>query len=121
MPRKTRRKKSGRQNANRPGSDPQALLQQLEQMQSQMAEQDFSDEEFTASAGGGMVQVTGKGDGKLTHVAINPEILDPEDADMVQDMVLAAVNDFLGQIQERQQSQMQGLTQGLNLPPELLD
>lgn len=126
MPRKTRRKKSGRQSAlpgrpNVPGGDPQALLKQLEQMQSQMAENDFSDEEFTASAGGGMVQVTGKGDGKLTHVAINPEILDPEDADMVQDMVLAAVNDFLSQLQERQQSQMQGLTQGLNLPPGLLD
>lgn len=126
MPRKTRRKKSGRQNAlsgmsNPSGNNPQALLQQLEQMQSRMAEQDFSDEEFTASAGGGMVQVTGKGDGKLTHVAINPEILDPGDADMVQDMVLAAVNDFLGQIQERQQSQMQGLTQGLDLPPGLLD
>ncbi len=121
MPRKTRRKKSPR----RPGmpqmpGNQQALMKQLEQMQSQMAENDISDLEFTASAGGGMVLVTGKGDGKLTQITLQPEILDPDDIEMLQDMILTAVNDFLQQVQDKQQGQMEDLTSGLNLPPGML-
>ncbi len=129
MPRKTRRKKSVRRGASpglpgmpsMPGNQ-QALMKQMEQMQqmqSQMAEE-ASAKEYEASAGGGMVKVGGTGQGLLTHVEINPEILDPEDAEMVQDMILAAVNDFLTQVQNSQESQMDELTRGLNLPPGLL-
>ena len=118
MPRKTRRKKSPR----RPGmpqmpGNQQALMKQL---QSQMAENDISDLEFTASVGGGMVLVTGKGDGKLTQITLQPEILDPDDIEILQDMLLTAVNDFLQQVQDKQQGQMEDLTSGLNLPPGLL-
>ncbi len=121
MPRKTRRKKSPRRPAMPPvPGNQQALMKQLEQMQSQMAENDISDLEFTASAGGGVVRVEGKGDGKLTRIVLDPEILDPEDVEMLQDMILAAVNDFLQQVSEKQSSQMEDLTSGLNLPPGLL-
>lgn len=121
MPRKTRRKKGGRRpGLPAPGQNPQALMRQLENMQSQMAENDIADLEFSASAGGGMVVVHGKGDGKVTSIELNPEILDPEDVEIVQDMVLTAVNDFLQQVQDKQSAQMQELTGGMNLPPGLL-
>lgn len=121
MPRKTRRKKSSRLPGmpQRPGNQ-QALMKQLEQMQNQMAENDISDLEFQASAGGGMVQVTGKGDGKVTEINLNPEILDPEEVEIVQDMILTAVNDFLRQVEDKQKGQMNEMTSGLNLPPGLL-
>lgn len=96
-----------------------ALLKQLEQVQSQMAEANMQEQEFTASAGGGMVTVTALGNGYLTGIEIKPEILDPEDAEMVQDMILAAVNDIQKQIEEAQQGQMEALSQGL--PPGLAD
>ncbi len=121
MPRKTRRKKSTR----RPvmpqlGGNQQALMKQLEQMQNQMAENDISDLEFKASAGGGMVLVTGRGNGRLTDIELKPEVLDPEDVEIVQEMILTAVNDFLQQVDDRQKGQMEDLTSGLNLPPGLL-
>ena len=121
MPRKTRRKKSSRlPGMPQRSSNQQALMKQLEQMQSQMAENDISDLEFQASAGGGMVQVTGKGDGKITQINLDPEILDPEEVEMVQDMILIAVNDFLQQVADKQKGQVDELTTGLNLPPGLL-
>ena len=121
MPRKTRRKKSTR----RPvmpqlGGNQQALMKQLEQMQNQMAENDISDLEFKASAGGGMVLVTGMGNGRLTDIELKPEVLDPEEVEIVQEMILTAVNDFLQQVDDRQKGQMEDLTSGLNLPPGLL-
>ncbi len=124
MPRKTRRKKSARRLAmppmpQAPGNQ-QALMRQLEQMQSQMAENDISDLEFTASTGGGVVQVTGKGDGKLTQIALEPEILDPDDVEILQEMILTAVNDFLQQVNDKQKGQLDDLTSGMNLPPGLL-
>ncbi len=121
MPRKTRRKKSSRRPAMpQLGGNQQALMKQLEQMQSQMAENDISDQEFKASAGGGMVLVTGKGNGRLTDIELKPEVLDPEEAEIVQDMILTAVNDFLQQVDDRQKGQMEDITGGLNLPPGLL-
>ncbi len=129
MPRKTRRKKNVRRGSSpgMPGlpslpGNQQALMKQMEQMQqrqSQLAEE-ANTKEYEASAGGGMVKVGGTGQGLLTHVEINPEILDPEDSELIQDMVLAAVNDFLTQVQEGQENQMDELTRGLNLPPGLL-
>ena len=121
MPRKTRRKKSSRRSAmpQLPGNDP-AMMKQLEQMYSQMAENDISDLEFTASAGGGVVRVEGKGDGKLTQIVLDPEILDPDDVEILQEMILTAVNDFLQQVSDKQSSQIEDLTSGLNLPSGLL-
>lgn len=97
--------------------NPQAMMKQLEQMQAQMAESSIADQMFTASAGGGMVTVTGNGDGQLTDVTINPEILDPEEVELVQDMVMAAVNDLASQIAEAERGRIDEMTKGLNLPP----
>ncbi len=131
MPRKTRRKKSARRGGGGPlgmpdmpglQGNPQALMKQMEQMQqmqSQLAEEAKA-KVYEASAGGGMVKVEGTGQGILTNIAINPEILDPDDVEMVEDMVLAAVNDLLTQVQRAQESQMDELTRDLNLPPGLL-
>jgi len=121
MPRKTRRKKSPRRPGPPPlpGADP-AMRKQIEQMYSPIAENDISDLEFTASAGGGVVRVEGKGDGKLAQITLDPEILDPDDVEILQEMILTAVNDFLQQVNDKQKGQMEDLTSGLNLPPGLL-
>ncbi len=70
----------------------QKLMRQAQEMQERMR-RDLASAEFTASVGGGMVEVTMNGEKELTGVRIDPEVLDPEDPAMVQDLVLAAVNE----------------------------
>lgn len=81
----------------------QKLMRQAQEMQEQMR-RDLASAEFTASVGGGMVEVRVNGEKEVLAVHIDPEVLDPEDAAMVQDLVLAAVNeagrkvnDYVGQ------------------------
>jgi len=79
------------------GFDVNALMKQAQQMQEQMlqAQEKLKDETVEASAGGGMVKVTMGGDLTLRSITIDPEAVDPEDVDLLQDMVQAAVNDAL--------------------------
>ena len=63
-----------------------------------------------------MVKVTATGDMRVTSVTIDPEAVDPEDVDMLQDMVLAAVNDALEQAEQMASKQMSAVTGGLNIP-----
>ena len=71
----------------------QKLLKQAQQMQKkfQAAQEDLKNKEFTGQAGGGMVSVTVDGAGTVKSIDINPEILDPEDVELVEDMVLSAI------------------------------
>jgi hypothetical protein len=69
-----------------------------------------------SSAGGGMVTVVANGRQQIVSIKIEPEVIDPEDADMLQDLVLAAVNDALSKAQEMVSSEMGKLTGGLNIP-----
>jgi len=95
-----------------------ALLKQAQQMQDEMvkAQESLAGETVDASAGGGMVKVTMTGDLKLQSIQIDPEAIDPDDADMLSDMVLAAVNEALRAAQELASSKMGGITGGMGGP-----
>jgi DNA-binding YbaB/EbfC family protein len=81
-----------------------ALLQQAQKMQEEMmaAQEKLKDELVEASAGGGMVKVVMTGDMELKSLAIDPDAVDPEDVEMLQDMVMAAVNEAMRQAMELQ-------------------
>ena len=97
------------------GFDMNALLKQAQQMQDEMlkAQESLADETVDASAGGGMVKVTMTGDLKLQSIQIDPEAIDPEDAEMLSDMVLAAVNEAIRAAQELASSKMGDITGGM--------
>jgi nucleoid-associated protein EbfC len=97
------------------GFDVNALMKQAQQMQQQMqqAEQELKNEVVGASAGGGMVKVKMGGDMTLREIVIDPEAVDPEEAEMLADMVQAAVNEALRAAQELAGSKMGGITGGL--------
>lgn len=97
------------------GFDVNALMKQAQQMQQQMqqAEQELKNEVVEASAGGGMVKVKMGGDMTLREIVIDPEAVDPEETEMLADMVQAAVNEALRAAQELAGSKMGGITGGL--------
>ena len=97
------------------GFDVNALMKQAQQMQSEMTEaQDkLKDEVVDASAGGGMVKLKMSGDLRLLEIAIDPEAIDPEDPELLQDMVLAAVNEAIRSAQELAASRMGNIAGGL--------
>ncbi len=93
----------------------QQMLKQVQKMQADMmaAQEKLKDEEVTASAGGGMVKVTVSGELAVLRVEINPEAVDPEDVDMLADLVLAATNEALRQAQELAAKALGGASGGL--------
>jgi DNA-binding YbaB/EbfC family protein len=93
----------------------QQLLKQAQKMQADMmaAQESLKDEVVEASAGGGMVTVQVTGDQVVKSIKIEPEAVDPEDVELLQDMVLAAVNEGLRSAQELAASKMSGITGGL--------
>lgn len=100
------------------GFDLNSLMKQAQQMQADMAEaqEKLKDEVVDASAGGGMVKVTMSGDLRLLEISIDPEAIDPEDAELLQDMVTAAVNEAIRSAQELAASKMGGIAGGLGGP-----
>jgi DNA-binding YbaB/EbfC family protein len=97
------------------GFDVNALMKQAQKMQDEMlqAQESLKDEVVEASAGGGMVKVKMGGDLTLREIVIDPEAIDPEDAEMLAEMVQAAVNEGLRAAQELANSKMGGITGGL--------
>jgi nucleoid-associated protein EbfC len=91
------------------------LLKQAQQMQAEMAkaQEQLKNETVEASAGGGMVKVTMTGDMQLREIKIAPEAIDPDDPELLQDMVTAAVNEALRSAQELAANRMGGITGGL--------
>lgn len=97
----------------------QAQMQQkLLKMQQDMAkaQEEVEKTEFTASVGGGAVTAVVTGKKELTKLAIKPDVIDPEDAEMLQDLVISAVNEALRQADDAMNSSMSSLTGGLNIP-----
>lgn len=94
------------------------MMKQLQQAQAAMAvEQEKLKEEIVeASAGGGMVQVKVTGDLQVTEITIDPQALDPEDVEMLQDMLLAATNEALRSSQQLAEQRLGGIAGGLGLP-----
>ena len=93
------------------------MLKQVQKMQADMmkAQEDLANETIESSAGGGMVTVTISGDLVLKDLKIDPDAVDPEDVEMLQDTVLAAVNEAIRQAQEHAAKKMGGLTGGMDL------
>lgn len=93
------------------------MQQQLAQMQEEMArvQESLGAETVMAAAGGGMVTVVANGHQEIESITIAPEIVDPDDVEMLQDMVLAAVNEALQKAKELAESKMGALTGGLDL------
>ncbi len=94
------------------------MMRQAQQLQQRMAklEQELETETVEASAGGGMVTVVVTGKLAVQSVTIDPEVVSPEDVDMLEDLVLAAVNEGLGKAQQLAAQKMSAITGGLNIP-----
>ena len=93
------------------------MIKQAQKMQQDMTamQEELEKKEYTAAAGGGVVSATVTGKRELQSITIDPEAVDPEDVEMLQDMVVAAVNEALRAAENDMSSSMQKLTGGLNL------
>lgn len=91
------------------------LMKQAQKMQAQIAEQQeqIKTMEFEASVGGGVVSVTVNGNKEVTKVIINPDAVDPEDVEMLQDLIMAATNEALKKCEAETQDQMNKITGGI--------
>jgi DNA-binding YbaB/EbfC family protein len=101
--------------------DMNKMMEQMQQMQAQMqqAQEDLKNETVEATAGGGMVKVTATGAGEIKEIVIDPKAIDPDDPEMLADMVTAAVNEALRSSQSLVESKLGpalGGLQGLGLP-----
>ena len=98
--------------------DMQKMLKQARKMQAQLAEVQDSLKEVTveATAGGGMVKAVMTGEGDLTSLTIDPAAVDPNDVELLQDMIVAAVNEASRNARELADQRMSSVTGGLNIP-----
>jgi len=94
------------------------MMKQAQKLQSQMMklQEELADKTVESSSGGGMVTVVANGRQQIVSIQIENEVVDPDDVEMLQDLVLAAVNDALAKAQEMVSSEMGKLTGGLNIP-----
>ena len=90
--------------------DMNKMMRQVQQMQADMAkaQEELAEQTVEASAGGGMVKVTASGGGEITAIKIAPEAVDPEDVELLEDMVIAAVNEAIRNSQQLQESKLGG-------------
>ncbi|MQX36010.1 YbaB/EbfC family nucleoid-associated protein [Roseospira navarrensis] len=95
------------------------LMKQAQDMQRKMGEmqEKMKEMEISGTSGGGMVEVVINGKGEMRRLSIDKSIVDPEDKEMIEDLVVAAFNDAKGKAEEAMQEQMQEITGGLKLPP----
>jgi len=103
--------------ANRGGMNPD-MMKQLQQMQGRIAEAQAKLEEtiIEASSGGGAVKVKMNAHPSLQEITIKPEVVDPDDVEMLQDLIQAAMNDALEKVRSSQMQQLAGVAGGLNIP-----
>jgi DNA-binding YbaB/EbfC family protein len=125
MSKRPRKKRSGPRPPRQPrpvqqraATNPAALQQQMMQLQEEMArsQEALKEEQVTATAGGGMITAVATGQQELVSISIDPEVVDPEDVEMLEDMVLAAVNEALEKSRELAAERMSAYTAGLDIP-----
>ncbi|WP_127588507.1 YbaB/EbfC family nucleoid-associated protein [Paenibacillus koleovorans] len=94
------------------------MMKQVKKMQEQMlkAQEELGSKTVEGSSGGGVVTVTATGHRKLTNIVIKPEAVDPDDVEMLQDLVLTAVNDALTKAEEMAEKDMGKFTGGMKMP-----
>lgn len=97
------------------GGNMQQLMRQAQKLQEQMTktQQELDEREYTAQAGGGMISVTASGKGELKAIVIHPECVDPGDVEMLQDMILAAVNEAIRLGKEAREKELGKLSPGM--------
>ena len=100
------------------GSNMNNMIKQAQKMQQNMLkmQEEIEKEEFEASAGGGAVSVKMSGKKELIAINIKPEAVDPDDVEMLEDLILTAVNDVLNKVDQANASKMSSITGGMNLP-----
>ena len=95
--------------------NPKQMMKQVQAMQAQM-QQSMSDLQVEGSAGGGMVKATMNGHKELLAVSIDKEAVDPDDVEMLQDLVVAAINEATRKVDEGMQNQLGAMTGGMKIP-----
>lgn len=100
------------------GGNMNNLMKQAQKLQKQMEtmQSELQNKEFSATAGGGAVTVSVNGKKEIVDIKIKPEVVDPEDVEMLQDLILAACNEALKNAENETASEMKKLTGGLNIP-----
>ena len=94
------------------------MMKQAQKLQSKMVkmQEELADKTIEATSGGGMIKVVANGKQQILSVQIEKEVVDPDDVDMLQDLILAAVNETLTKSQEMVSGEMSKLTGGMNIP-----
>ena len=98
--------------------DMNEMMQQAQRMQLELAraQEEIKTMTYTASVGGGMVEATASGDGSIQSISIKPEVVDPDDIDMLEDLVLAAVNEALRGVAQQGEMRLSSVTGGISIP-----
>lgn len=96
----------------------QNMLRQAQKMQESIEKKqaELAEKEYVVSSGGGMVEVTVTGKHEVKAIGINPEVVDPEDVEMLEDMLVAALNEAMRQIEEESDRELKSVTGGINIP-----
>lgn len=94
------------------------LLKQAKQMQNKMSQmqEELAKMEKTFTAGGGAIEVTARGDHTVTSIKIQPEAIDPEDTEGLEDLLMTAVNEALNEVKSAAEEEMKSVTGGMNIP-----
>ena len=103
---------------NQGGQNMNAMLKQAQKMQDDMAalQQDLEQREYTATAGGGLVEVTIDGTYRIRSLKINPDAVDTDDIEMLEDFITIAVNEAVDNAKRTSEEEMSAITSGLNIP-----
>ena len=94
------------------------MMKQAQKMQQDMlrVQQELEEQEYTASAGGGVVEATVTGKNRVTAIKIQPEAVDPDDVEMLEDLIVAAISEAMNQAESDAAEKMKKVTGGMNLP-----
>lgn len=96
----------------------QSMLRQAQKMQEDIEAKkaELEAKEYVVTSGGGMVEITLKGNHEVKSIGLNPEVVDPDDIEMLEDMLVAAFNEAVRQIDEESERELEKVTGGLNIP-----
>ena len=100
------------------GANMNQMIKQAQKMQEQMMkmQEEMETKTYEAAAGGGAVKVVIDGKREIKEVVLSPEVVDPDDIEMLQDLIIAAVNEGLRKVDEESSAQLGSITGGLNIP-----
>lgn len=96
----------------------QSMIRQAQKMQEDIENKkaELEEKDYTVTTGGGMVEITIKGNHEVQSIGLNPEVVDPDDVEMLEDMLVAAFNEAVRQIDEESERELEKVTGGLNIP-----